>query len=91
MLRKGSSVIRASHSFGYENVGGSNPSPSTNLCAGSSPGYRKLLQVSDHSLIQLCISRALRTRKQVNTIKLIVSKLLERLGAVVGSNPALGV
>ena len=89
MLRKGSSVaFRAPCNFGYKDVGGSSPSPSTNLSAGSSSGYRKLFQVSDHSLIQLGISRALRTRKQGNTIKLIVSKLLERLGGVVGSNPA---
>ena len=30
MLRKGSSVVRAPRSFGYEEVGGSSPSPSTN-------------------------------------------------------------
>lgn len=89
MLRKGSSVaFRAPCSFGYKDVGGSSPSPSTNLSAGSSSGYRKLFQVSDHSLVQLGISRALRNGKQGNTIKLIVSKLLEVLGDVVGSNPA---
>ena len=58
------------------------------LYAGSSIGYCKLFQVSDHSLLRLDIQRALRPGRQGKTVKLAASKLPEILGKVVGSNPA---
>lgn len=88
-FRKGSSVVfRAPYGFGHKEVGGSSPSPSTSLRAGSSIRCYKLTQVSDHSLFELSSQRALRPGKQGNTVRLAVSKLLEILGDYVGSNPA---